>query len=239
MSRVVRAREPRVAVVAFVGIVCAVLGWSLVRATLGARPAGSMESAEQAPPDDQDPSERDEPAVDSTARGEAAARPDQADGDDGDDAPSAAADDAPRALPDPQTVAGGAGDGAEAAPPTSAATSAATPAPTSTELQRGRVAYVRCGATERCPRDLELEAAAWTLLERLPTCGRLAGQTGTADVRFHFEGDVPEVRFRDHGEDPLAIGALRACLEGPTAALRTSSSARPLTVSFRLELRAP
>ena len=124
-------------------------------------------------------------------------------------------------------------------PTPSSTTPSSTPSSTAgTTVRRGRVAYIRCGDTERCPRDAALEEAAWAIVDALPSCARLAGQTGSADVRFHFEAETVEVRFRDHGDRPLAIPALRACLVGPSASLRTTLTPRPLTASFRFDLVA-
>ena len=105
------------------------------------------------------------------------------------------------------------------------------------ELERGRVAYIRCGARERCPRDRDLEDAVWRLLEAVPTCPDGPGSAGSGDVRVHFEDGTVEVRFRDWGENPLALGPLRACLEPVVGDLSTRLGVRPLTVSFRFELR--
>lgn len=76
----------------------------------------------------------------------------------------------------------------------------------------------------------------WTILEGLPRCPRLAGQRGGADVRAHVTGAGTEVRFREWGDPPLALGALRGCLEAAVASVPRESTVTPLTVSFRVTL---
>lgn len=104
-------------------------------------------------------------------------------------------------------------------------------------FRRGRVAYIRCGALDRCPRDRELEDQVWGLLEALPTCPDGPGSPGSGDVRVHFDGEGAELLFRDWGGQPLALRPLRSCLETTVAGLSTRLGVRPLTVSFRFELR--
>jgi hypothetical protein len=104
-------------------------------------------------------------------------------------------------------------------------------------FRRGRVAYIRCGALDRCPRDRELEDAVWALLETLPTCPDGPRSPGTGDVRVHFGRDGVELRFRDWGGSPLALRPLRTCLESGISNLSTRLGVRPLSVSFRFELR--
>ncbi len=209
------------------GLVAAVAGWVLVRATIGQTPAGASAEA---------PS-HDGAVVDSSpeanATGEAPAN-------------ANAVDAHASPVPNPSTDAvepSGSNAIVEAEPTTESPTvETPTPLPPSstagTTVRRGRVAYIRCGDTERCPRDAVLEDAAWAIVDALPSCARLVGQTGSADVRFHFEAETVEVRFRDHGDRPLAIPALRACLVGPSASLRTTLTPRPLTASFRFDLVA-
>lgn len=105
-------------------------------------------------------------------------------------------------------------------------------------LRRGRVAYIRCGARSDCPRDRDFESAAWAVLESLPTCPDGPRSPGTGDVRVHFTNDGVELRFRDWGNNPVALRPLRTCLESQVTTLRTRLGVRPLTVSFRFELRA-
>lgn len=109
--------------------------------------------------------------------------------------------------------------------------------PSNTRFVRGRLAYLRCGsmadADGRCPRDRDLETSAWTALEGANDCG--LGE-GSADVRLHFSGGAPELRFRDYGEPPLALGTLQACLAPRVAALRTTLP-QSFVLSMRLTLR--
>jgi len=223
-------------VVLVTGLVAAIAGWVLVRATIGRAPAGSAESpshegvAVEASGDDDDANHEGD------ANGEASA-PASAEADVEADANTdsiepesdVAAAEEPSASPTVETPI----------PTPSSSSASSTPSSTAdTTVRRGRVAYIRCGDTERCPRDAALEEAAWGIVDALPSCARLAGQTGSADVRFHFEAETVEVRFRDHGDRPLAIPALRACLVGPSASLRTTLTPRPLTASFRFDLVA-
>jgi hypothetical protein len=218
-------------VVLVIGLVAALAGWVLVRATIGRAPAGSAE----APSHEGVAVEASDDANGEPARGSAEADVEadvnveanvegnvEANGPE----PDVAADvEPPAASPTVETPI--------PSPPSSTPSNTA-----STTVRRGRVAYIRCGDTERCPRDAALEEAAWAIVDALPSCARLAGQTGSADVRFHFEAETVEVRFRDHGDRPLAIPALRACLVGPSASLRTTLAPRPLTASFRFDLVA-
>jgi len=114
---------------------------------------------------------------------------------------------------------------------------AETVAPAGRSVRRGRVAYIRCeGIADgdgRCPRDRDLEAAAWDLIGGLDTCASRPPRGGTADVRFYLQASGNEVRFRDWGDSPLPIDALRRCFEVPAAALSSSLRADPLVVSFR------
>lgn len=106
-----------------------------------------------------------------------------------------------------------------------------------TSFVRGRLAYLRCGsmadADERCPRDRDLEVATWVALEEANHCGLGAG---SADVRLHFSGGAPELRFRDYGEPPLELGALQTCLAPHVAALR-STLPQSFILSMRFTLR--
>ncbi len=224
-----------------IGLVAAVAGWVLVRATIGRAPAGSAEApnhegvAEASADTDDDANREADANGAANASADADAEADvngDANGDvDGDVSTGAFEPDVAAAEPSAATPT----------PPSSTPSNTPTSTPTSVAaatVRRGRVAYIRCGDTERCPRDAALEEAAWAILDALPSCARLAGQTGSADVRFHFEAETVEVRFRDHGDRPLAIPALRACLVGPSASLRTTLTPRPLTASFRFDLVA-
>lgn len=109
--------------------------------------------------------------------------------------------------------------------------------PSNTSFVRGRLAYLRCGsmadADDRCPRDRDLEVSTWAALEGANHCGLGAG---SADVRLHFSGGAPELRFRDYGEPPLALGALQTCLAPHIAALR-STLPQSFVLSMRFTLR--
>lgn len=109
--------------------------------------------------------------------------------------------------------------------------------PSDTSFVRGRLAYLRCGsmadAEERCPRDRDLEVSTWAALEGANHCGLGAG---SADVRLHFSGGAPELRFRDYGEPPLVIGALQTCLAPHVATLR-STLPQSFVLSMRFTLR--
>lgn len=228
--RVHRAPEPRLPVVLVTGLVAAVAGWVLVRATIGRAPAGASAEVETPTHTEPEASAAPDANADATAANEPNARPETS-------ASAEVAPSEPEAAAQPDEEAS-----ATATPATAetSGTSGATPSATATgtTVRRGRVAYIRCGDTDRCPRDAALEDAAWAIVDALPSCARLAGQTGSADVRFHFEAETVEVRFRDHGDRPLAIPALRACLIGPSASLRTTLTPRPLTASFRFDLVA-
>jgi hypothetical protein len=222
-------------VVLVTGLVAAVAGWLLVRATIGRAPAGSAEatSHQGGATDANEASPANHEAYDDDANREA-----NADVEPG--APANAEADVEADATEPSDVVAhvepsGAGT---VQTPIPTPTSSTPPSAAGTTVRRGRVAYIRCGDTDRCPRDAALEDAAWAIVEALPSCARLAGQTGSADVRFHFEAETVEVRFRDHGDRPLSIPALRACLVGPSAALRTTLTPRPLTASFRFDLVA-
>ncbi len=111
-------------------------------------------------------------------------------------------------------------------------------------VERGRLAYLQCpgaeGADGRCPRDRELEARVWTILDELPGCPQAPQVEGTGDLRLHLRGDEPTtLRFRDWGEAPLPLGPLSACLGPPIEGLRTQLGARAVVVSFRFRLRRP
>lgn len=213
------------------GLIAAVAGWVLVRATIGRAPAGasaaleapSHEGAHAEPEATPDENVEIEPSVSPEASAEVAPSEPEADA-------------VPNDVPNEEASASATPTETEGATETGGATPSA-PA-TGTVVRRGRVAYIRCGETDRCPRDAALEDAAWAIVDALPSCARLAGQTGSADVRFHFEAEAVEVRFRDHGDRPLSIPALRACLVGPSASLRTTLTPRPLTASFRFDLVA-
>ncbi|MFK8001912.1 MAG: hypothetical protein AB8H86_20115, partial [Polyangiales bacterium] len=109
--------------------------------------------------------------------------------------------------------------------------------PSNTSFVRGRLAYLRCGsmadADERCPRDRDLEVSTWAALEGANHCGLGAG---SADVRLHFSGGAPELRFRDYGDPPLELGALQTCLAPHIAALR-STLPESFVLSMRFTLR--
>lgn len=246
------------------GLIAALAGWVLVRATIGRAPAGSAAAgdtrdvADDSRADDGSAASNTEAtnasnteAANATADGQTAnavANGDVANGEGANvdaanaDAANAEGANAAANAEDANADADGEPTRDDAIDPadTRATTSAgAMPnAGTSTTVRRGRVAYIRCGETERCPRDAALEDATWAILEALPSCARLAGQAGSADVRIHFEAESAEVRFRDHGDRPLSIPALRGCLVGPATALRTTLTPRPLTASFRFDLVA-
>ncbi len=105
-------------------------------------------------------------------------------------------------------------------------------------MQRGRLAYLRCGELAddagRCPRDRELEASVWTQLSAvIPRCG--VG-LGSGDARLRFDGDAPTVTFREFGDTPLDAEALTACVTPYVGALRTQLGGS-FTFSMRFELR--
>ncbi|MFT5354417.1 MAG: hypothetical protein ACI9KE_001622 [Polyangiales bacterium] len=135
----------------------------------------------------------------------------------------------------PADVAMGAPTGTEEAPEVPSVESDRLPSDTA--FVRGRLAYLRCGsmadADERCPRDRDLESSTWSALEGANHCGLGAG---SADVRLHFSGGPPELRFRDYGESPLELGALQACLAPHVATLR-SSLPQSFILSMRFTLR--
>ena len=128
-----------------------------------------------------------------------------------------------------------------------AATGAARPlptTPTSRRFERGRLAYLRCGALAdangRCPRDRDLEASVWELLEAVSTrCGIGAGQ---ADARYAFApGQAPALSLFDLGRrdsDVTAIESepLLACLE-PYSANLTTTLRGEFILSVRFQVR--
>jgi hypothetical protein len=131
----------------------------------------------------------------------------------------------------------------DAGPPDAAVADAGEPAGART-FERGRVAYLRCDGIEipnaeiPCPRDEELERAAWAILERLPECNVGPRSAGTADVRFVLvPGEPVDVRLREPQDDTWLDGPpILACLESQTAGLATSLRSTNLVVSFRFSL---
>ena len=242
------------------GLIAALAGWFLVRATIGRAPAGSADAGDSREVADDSRADDGTAGSNTEAANAASTEAANAASTEAANAPSMEAANATAngqtanavANVDVANVANAAADDANAnadgepgdvaidrtdtIAPTGAG--AMPSAGTSTTVRRGRVAYIRCGETERCPRDAALEDATWAVLEALPSCARLAGQAGSADVRIHFESETAEVRFRDHGDRPLSIPALRGCLVGPATALRTTLTPRPLTTSFRFDLVA-
>ncbi|MEM9068114.1 MAG: hypothetical protein AAGE52_06390 [Myxococcota bacterium] len=106
-------------------------------------------------------------------------------------------------------------------------------------ITRGRLAYIQCGGADeggRCPRDRDLEAQVWQILEALPACPTRPRSTGTGDIRVHFRADETTLRFRDWGDSPLPLNPLRSCLATPIEALRTNIRTLPVVVSFRFRL---
>ena len=101
--------------------------------------------------------------------------------------------------------------------------------------QRVRVAYIRCGNEQPCPRDREFEEAAWEAIANLPNCPHAPRLPGTGDVRLHRRGAVNELRFRDWGDSPLPIPPLQACLAPSLRNLPTRLRLDPLVVSFRFQ----
>jgi hypothetical protein len=111
-------------------------------------------------------------------------------------------------------------------------------------FERGRVAYLRCDGIEipnaeiPCPRDEELERAAWAILEALPDCNVGPRTAGTADVRFVLvPGEPVDVRLREPQDDTWLDGPpILACLANETAGLTTALRSTHLVVSFRFSL---
>jgi hypothetical protein len=113
---------------------------------------------------------------------------------------------------------------------------------------RGRVAYLRCdGVPQRsgpapCPRDEALEAAAWSVIEALPSCPELPVATGEADIVVDLApGRANEVRTRDtFAQDVVRLDRARVvgCLAGPLAALPQQLGSSRLVVSFRFAIRS-
>lgn len=153
--------------------------------------------------------------------------------------PEVAATAQPPAAPAPEQPTEPALDVAPAA-------STATPAPAAGvgTLVRGRIAYIRCDGARQvagpnpCPRDPPVERAVWTAIERLPSCGALAGERGGADVRVVFDGgSVTGLGFRDIDPPILDREAVRGCLEPALAGLRSSQPSVRMTASFRFDIR--
>lgn len=111
-------------------------------------------------------------------------------------------------------------------------------------IVRGRIAYIRCdGVPQRagpnpCPRDTRVEAAVWAAIDRLTTCGALAGHRGAADVRVVFDaGTVSGLGFRELEPPMLDRTALAACLEPALRGLRATVPASRMTAAFRFDIR--
>lgn len=216
------------------------LGLVLVGATFGEEPDETgglgLDALVTTPPDEAPPTEADEavPAETEEVPEEVVAREAEADAVEAElevvepevVEPEAAE---PELAVLPADVAMGTPTGTEDAPVVEAPARIAS----NTSFVRGRLAYLRCGsmadADERCPRDRDLEVATWVALEEANHCGLGAG---SADVRLHFSGGAPELRFRDYGEPPLELGALQTCLAPHVAALRST-----LPQSFILSMR--
>jgi hypothetical protein len=111
-------------------------------------------------------------------------------------------------------------------------------------FERGRVAYLRCDGVEianaelPCPRDEELERAAWAILEQLPDCHVGPRSAGIADVRLTLVPGAPvDVRLREPQDEGWLDGApILACLEDDVAGLTTALASTHLVVSFRFSL---
>lgn len=132
--------------------------------------------------------------------------------------------------------------------PAAAEEAIASPTPTATgdvAVVHGRIAYIRCDGVPPvvgpvpCGRDLSMERAVWSVIDRLPArCAALAGARGAADVRVVFDGArVSGLGFRDLPSPALPAEAVRACLEPALGSVTQSLGATRLTASFRFELR--
>lgn len=134
---------------------------------------------------------------------------------------------------------------AEVSPPDAGPLPPGEPPPPQLSVFPGRLAYTQCVGLERpgaafpCPRDRQLEAAAWRILMSLPECADPPLSPGAADVRLRFSGNAsPEVLVRPlRGQEPLDPDALLACTGDRFAELRTSLRSRRVVVSIRLKLQ--
>ncbi len=104
----------------------------------------------------------------------------------------------------------------------------------------GRVAYLSCpSGTDHCPRDTQLEQAAWSIIQGLPTCVNPPETAGEADVRIEVrnEGEsIVHLRGRARaGVTRLDGPRVLDCLRTPLGALR-STQPRPFVLSLRFAM---
>lgn len=143
-----------------------------------------------------------------------------------------------QAPPEPEAVSAAELDPApeERAEPTEPAPSA----PSALRVVRGRVAYIRCDGLASCPRDEPLEAAVWSILDRLPECASAPTTPGHADIRLDFRRDAaPEIAWRDTFHSSvvrLDRESVMGCVSEQLAETRQSVGADRLLASFRFEL---
>ncbi len=233
------ADRPRVTWIAVVGVTCFVVGWLAVRATLEVdRETGEAEG----PAAEIDTGDHREERVESHAV-EARAAPTETPASSDDTGAPPPAREPVAELPEPPPPSSD--DDVEATP---SAPGSGTPVAGSSARERavrpGRIAYLRCDGAPRargpypCPRDLDLEAAAWTIIDTLPACVEAPRGAGESDVRITFRSDAAtEVSVRDpHEVGALPERALLSCLAPQLAALHTSIRSDFLVVSFRFAL---
>lgn len=109
-------------------------------------------------------------------------------------------------------------------------------------VHRVRVAYLRCdvGTGRACPRDENVEAAVWAIVEGLMACPTPPTTAGSADLRLEYHADgAPEVGWRDtFGPDEARLDRERVlrCLSEPLSATRGSAVGERLIVSFRFRV---
>lgn len=118
-----------------------------------------------------------------------------------------------------------------------------------TRLVHGRIAYLRCegipagegtpasDAASGCPRDRELEAQVWRVVDGLVECPSAPTMPGEVDLVIDLAvGAPPEIRTRDRfAPDVVRLDApaVLSCVAEPLGTAASTLGASRLVVSFR------
>ena len=107
-------------------------------------------------------------------------------------------------------------------------------------LVRGAATY-HCSGTHGCPHDRALEARAWRVLARLPSCRGSADALGNAVLKLWFEPSLPtRVVFAASTISPsLNLRAVSQCVAAGLSKLRATRNTDrfELSLSFGLAAR--